>query len=116
MTIHAMGVGLVLGALATVAPSTSMASATTRQPRSSATVVSRSKARRIAAVWGGTLTFLPTWAPPDVVPSHWWSETCACGTDDNRLVVRFKHQQTRLDWEVSDQQEIHRVRAGIVCR
>jgi hypothetical protein len=52
----------------------------------------------------------------DVVASHWWSETCACGTDDNRLVVQFKHQQTRLEWVVSDQQEYRRVRAHIVCR
>jgi hypothetical protein len=50
------------------------------------------------------------------VLSHWWSETCARATDDNRLVVRFRRRQTRLDRVVTDPQEIHRRAAGIVCR
>jgi hypothetical protein len=78
--------------------------------------VSRAKARRIAAVWGGTLTFLPAWMPSGVVASHWWSETCACGTDDSRLVVQLRRRQARLEWDVSDRQEFDRVRAGIACR
>jgi hypothetical protein len=87
-----------------------------RHAGASAPVVAPAKARRIAAVWGSTLTFLPTWAPSGIVPRHWRSETCACGTDDNRLVVQFEHGQSRLDWEVSDQREFDRVRAGIGCR
>jgi hypothetical protein len=81
-----------------------------------APVVSPAKARRVAAQWGGALTYLPRWAPRGVVLSHWWSGTCACATDDNRLVVRFRRRQTRLDWVVTDPQEIHRRPAGIVCR
>jgi hypothetical protein len=81
-----------------------------------APVVSPAKARRVAAQWGGALTYLPRWAPRGVVLSHWWSETCACATDDNRLVVRFRRRQTRFDWVVTDPQEIHRRPAGIVCR
>jgi hypothetical protein len=84
--------------------------------RASAAVVPPAKARRIAAQWGGSLTYLPTWAPAGVAVSDWWSETCACGTDDSRLVVRFTRQRTRLEWEVSDPGEIHRHDAGIVCR
>ena len=83
---------------------------------SGAAAVPPAKARRVAAQWGGALTFLPRWAPSGVVLSHWWSETCACATDDNRLVVRLWRRQTRLDWVVSDPQEIHRRPAGIVCR
>jgi hypothetical protein len=81
-----------------------------------APVVSPAKSRRVAAQWGGALTFLPTWAPKGVAISHWWSETCACAMDDSRLVVRFRHRGTRLDWVVSDPQEVHRRSAGIVCR
>ena len=81
-----------------------------------APVVSPAKARRVAAQWGGALTYLPRWAPRGVGLSHWWSETCACATDDNRLVVRFRRRQTRLDWVVTDPQQIHRRAAGIVCR
>jgi hypothetical protein len=83
---------------------------------SGAGAVPPAKARRVAAQWGGALTFLPSWAPSGVVLSHWWSETCACAMDDNRLVVRFWRRQTRLDWVVSDPHEIHRRTAGIVCR
>jgi hypothetical protein len=115
VTGHATRLGVVLGALAAVAVSTSIAGATTRQDRSAAAVVSAAKARRIAAVWGGSLTFLPASVPSGVVPIHWWSETCACGTDDNRLVVLFSRQETRLDWEVTDAQEFDRVRAGVGC-
>jgi hypothetical protein len=115
MKSHTTRLALVLGALAAVAVSTSIAGASTRQVRSTAAVVSAEKARRIAAVWGGSLTFLPAWAPAGVAASHWWSETCACGIDDNRLVVQFSRQETRLDWEVTDTQEFDRVRAGVGC-
>jgi hypothetical protein len=83
---------------------------------STSAAVPPAKARRVAAQWGGALTFLPRWTPSGVVLSHWWSETCACGTDDNRLVARFWRRRTRLDWVVSDPQEVHRRPAGIVCR
>jgi hypothetical protein len=102
----------LLVALSAIAGATTV---TTRQASSAAPLVPPSKARRISAIWGHSLTFLPTWAPSGVEPSHWWSETCACGTDDSLLVVQFSRQKTRLDWEVSDQQEIDRVRAGVVC-
>jgi hypothetical protein len=115
MKSHTTRLALLLGALASVAVSTPIAGGGTRQVHSTATVVSPAKAHRIAAVWGGSLTFVPTWAPSGVVPSHWWSETCACGTDDNRLVVQFSRHDTRLDWEVTDTQEFDRVRAGVVC-
>ncbi len=94
---------------------TSIAGASRTRTHSSARVVSPATARRIAAVWGSSLTFLPTWAPSGVVPSRWWSETCACGTDDSRLVVQFKRQATRLDWVVTDQHEYDRVRSGVAC-
>lgn len=48
--------------------------------------------------------------------SNWWAETCACGTDDSRLVVQFGREKTRLDWAVSDPHEVHQVDAGITCR
>lgn len=102
----------LLVALSAIAGATTV---TTRQASSAAPLVPPSKVRRISAIWGHSLTFLPTWAPSGVEPSHWWSETCACGTDDSLLVVQFSRQKTRLDWEVSDQQEIDRVRAGVVC-
>lgn len=88
----------------------------TTQRHSLAAVVPPAKARRIAAQWGGAVTYLPKWAPDGVVLSNWWAETCACGTDDSRLVVQFVRERTRLDWQVSDPQEVHHVAAGIVCR
>jgi hypothetical protein len=81
-----------------------------------APVVSPAKSRRVAAQWGGALTYLPAWAPRGVTVSHWWSETCACAMDDSRLVVRFRRRANRLDWVVSDSREVHRRPAGIVCR
>jgi hypothetical protein len=113
---HGTRLGIFLGALVAVAVSTSCAGGTARQARSASAVVSPAKARRIAAVWGNSLTFLPAWGPSGVVPVHWWSETCACGTDDNRLVVQLRRQDTRLDWEVTDTQEFDRLRGGVVCR
>src|SRR5439155_12537915 len=88
-----------------------------KKPRhSSPAVVPRAKARRIAAQWRGFLTYLPTWAPNGVVLSDWRAGTCACGTDDSLLTVRFGRQATRLYWLVSDPQEVDRVQAGVVCR
>jgi hypothetical protein len=107
---------VVLAALAAACASRRGVKPTEPHARASTPVVSPAKARRIAGVWGDTLTFLPTWAPPGVEPWHWRSETCACGTDDNRLIVQFKRERTRLDWEVSDRHEFDRIRAGIVCR
>jgi hypothetical protein len=78
--------------------------------------VPSAKARRVAAQWGGALTFLPTWTPSGVAISHWWSGTCACAMDDSRLVVRFRRRATRLDWVVTDPAEVDRRPAGIVCR
>lgn len=101
-----------LVALSAIAEATAV---TAKQASSATAVVSPSKVRRISAIWGHGLTFLPTWAPSGVEPSHWWSETCACATDDSLLVVQFRRQKTRLDWEVSDQRESDRVRAGVVC-
>ena len=106
---------LVLALLVGLAAFASIAGASATRAHSSARVVSPGTARRIAAVWGSSLTFLPTWSPWGVVPSHWWSETCACGTDDSRLVVQLKRQATRLDWVVTDRHEYDRVRAGVVC-
>jgi hypothetical protein len=107
---------LVLVAFAAGCGSGRGVNAMERHAGAAAPVVPSAKARRIAAVWGSTLTFLPTWAPPGVAPRHWRSETCGCATDDSRLIVQFEHGQTRLDWEVSDQYEFDRVRSGIVCR
>lgn len=54
VTSHTTRLGIVLGALAGVAISTSIAGASTRQARSAAAVVSPATARRIAVVWGGS--------------------------------------------------------------
>ena len=84
-------------------------------PANSAAPVSPDVARRIAAVWGGTLTFLPRWAPSGVTAAHWWSESCACAMDDNRLRVWFARGGSRLEWVVSDPQEVDRIRAHLGC-
>ncbi len=106
----------ILGGVAVLLLLSGCGPAGTTQREPSAGVVPPAKARRIAAQWGGTVTYLPEWAPKGVVPSNWWAATCACGTDDSRLVVQFVRGRTLLDWVVSDPHEVHQVDAGIVCR
>ena len=113
--VAVLGVGAVAGALVGVPPLAASGRPWAGGSVVPSAVVSPVKARRIAAVWGGALTYLPRWAPKGVVVTHWWSGTCACGTDDNRLVVQFVRRSTRLDWVVSDPDQIDRTRAGVVC-
>jgi hypothetical protein len=84
---------------------------------SSRTVVPSFRARQIAAQWGGSVTYLPTWAPRGVVLGHWSSGTCACGTDDNLLTVTFAHRATKLSWEITDDNayQVDRVRERVSC-
>jgi hypothetical protein len=111
--LRAVVPAFLLGALAASFPA--CGGAATGQPRSSASGVPPTKARRIAAQWGGAVTYLPNWAPSGVVLSDWWAEGLDSAADDNRLVVQFVRRATQLDWEVSDPRETDRVAGGIVC-
>jgi len=93
--VAVLGVGAVGGALVGVPPLAASGRPWAGGSVVPSAVVSPVKARRIAAVWGGALTYLPRWAPKGVVVTHWWSGTCACGTDDNRLVVQFVRRTRR---------------------
>ena len=68
--LRAVVPAVLLGALAASFPT--CGGAATDQPHSSASGVPSTKARRIAAQWGGAVTYLPNWAPPGVVLSDWW--------------------------------------------
>jgi len=112
--LRAVVPAFLLGALAASFPA--CGGSATGQPPSSASGVPSTKARRIAAQWGGAVTYLPNWAPRGVALSNWWAEGLDSAADDNRLVVQFVRRATHLDWEVSDPRETDRVAGGIVCR
>jgi hypothetical protein len=116
MTVRVLVCAVVLAALATSCESARVVDVAATQADSPGAVVPPGKARRIAAQWGGTVTYLPTWAPNGVALSDWSSRTCACATDDSLLTVKFARRTTRLVWEVSDPREITRLAGGVVCR
>ncbi len=77
-------------------------------------VVPRTEARRIAAEWGGSKAFAPTWAPREV-SFHDWGWTSDAGSGNDRLILHFKYRQRMLRWVVSDSREIVRIAASIRC-
>jgi hypothetical protein len=85
------------------------------QALSSSPLVPKLEARRIAASWSGAHSYLPTWAPSDVVVSRWQIVSDA-GAGNDRLVVRFRRRTAALTWQVSDSRELAWVRAQIDCR
>jgi hypothetical protein len=97
MAVRVLLLTLAVAALANACSSGRKAHAIEVEGPASVPVASQAEARRIAAVWGSSLTFLPTWAPNAVAPSHWSSSTCACASPDSRLIVEFKRRDSSLD-------------------